>query len=131
MKKAIFLTRSIPYVSLLGILILPLISGYLVIEELRGIKDREPVLFPLNDKNATYTIQRRGDLYTVSYHGNHWHLDDVSIATSATSLAPYDNRPIRLTGHFVRDPVAQCIVGTCHHISASVALAIERIEEAP
>lgn len=120
---------AIPYLVLLAVLSLPLGVYLFDKAERASIEAREPTLFPLHNTQASYTIQKEGEIYTVSYRDRKHDIDGVLIAKSATSLERYVNKHVHLSGHFERNPTTQCIAGNCHPISGVAALHIDTIAE--
>jgi hypothetical protein len=91
-------------------------------------------LFPLNNPNADYTIEKHGDSFEILYddHENHYPIrSKVFIGNSPVALDKFVGVNVRLDAHYRlnHDPYTypsydfsnlQCIAGKCHEIFAEV-----------
>jgi hypothetical protein len=93
---------------------------FLIILIANSFKGKSPMLFPLNDTKASYTITKDTDgLYELVYDGPAQSLaDHAYIITTPIDVAPYENKNITVKGEFISG-TQQCIVDKCTPLSTN------------
>lgn len=87
-----------------------------------------PSLFPFDDPNAKYTVNRLEDLYYVSYRsGSGDGISGVVVGNSAVNLESLLHKSIKIDGEFVYAD-KQCILNYCKNIERVLVVNIKSAE---
>lgn len=123
------LTKPLKVGAIAIAIVVPLIIIFFVWEILF---EEPPQLIPLDNAQASYSIAKRGETYTILYESAATQgsimgrATEVFIAKSPVELDEYVGKKVRIEGEFV-NARKQCIVDTCGSGSSFVGVDIRSI----